>query len=104
MDILGRIIELKNERGWSSYRLAKEANIPQSTLTNLIKHNNLPTIPTLKAMCDAFGITLLKFFEGKDSSFMTSDQNELINDWSLLTSTHKEIVRTVIKGLLIKQS
>ena len=104
MDILGRISELKDERGWSNYKLAKEANIPQSTLTNLLKHNNLPTIQTLKSMCDAFGITLLKFFEGKDNSYMTPDQNELINDWALLTSTHKEIVRTIIKGLLNKQT
>ncbi len=100
MDILGRIIELRNERGWSNYKLAKEANIPQSTLTNLLKHNNLPTIPTLISICGAMGITLLQFFAGKNSSFLTSEQSELINDWSLLTNSQKEIVKTVIRGFL----
>lgn len=72
MYILSRMFELRDERKWSNYELAKEANIPQSTLTNLLKHNNLPTIPTLISMCNAFEITLMQFFNDKNVSFLTS--------------------------------
>ena len=62
MDILRRITELREERGWSFYRLAKEAGIPQSTLSNLYQRANAPTVSTLEALCGAFGISLAQFF------------------------------------------
>ena len=102
MDILERIVKLRDERGWSNYKLAKEANIPQSTLTNLFKHSNLPTISTLESMCSAFGITIGNFFTNI-APFLTSEQNNLLNDWALLSTTQKEIVKSVINGLLQKK-
>ena len=102
MDILGRIVKLRDERGWSNYKLAKEANIPQSTLTNLFKHNNLPTIGTLESMCNAFGLTLTQFFT-ETVPFLTSEQNELLKDWVLLSKSQKKIAKTVINGLLQKK-
>ena len=48
MNVQKRIRELRNERGWTDYRLAKEANLSHSTVTN----NNAPTLPTLKAVCN----------------------------------------------------
>jgi len=51
MDTLERITQLRDERGWSNYRLAKESNISQTTLRNLYNRNTLPSIPTLEAIC-----------------------------------------------------
>ena len=79
MDILNKITQLKEERGWSSYRLAKEANIPQSTISNLYNRDNSPSLSTLISICDAFGITPSQFF---------SDRNQ------------KEKVMIYMKGLL----
>ena len=59
MDAQKRIKQLMEERGWTDYRLAKEANLSHSTITNLFKRNNAPTLPTLEVICRAFGITLL---------------------------------------------
>ena len=100
MDILKRIIELRDERNWTNYKLAKMANIPQSTLTNLIKHNNLPTVTTLISMCDAFGITLLQFFTDKDNSFLTPEQENLIAKWSILTDSQRGVIIKVIDEFL----
>ncbi len=36
MEVAKRILQLREERQWSEYRLAKEAGISQSTLSNLI--------------------------------------------------------------------
>ncbi len=58
MDTQKRIRELMAERGWTDYRLAKEANLSHSTVTNMFNRNNAPTLPTLEAVCQAFGITL----------------------------------------------
>ena len=35
MDAQKRIKELMEERGWTDYRLAKEANLSHSTVTNM---------------------------------------------------------------------
>ena len=58
MDAQKRIKQLMEERGWTDYRLAKEANLSHSTITNVFKRNNAPTLPTLEVICSAFGITL----------------------------------------------
>lgn len=58
MDAQRRIKELMEERKWTDYRLAKESNLSHSTVTNMFNRNNAPTLPTLEAVCRAFGITL----------------------------------------------
>ena len=67
MDTQSRIKELMKERKWTDYLLAKEANLSHSTVTNIFNRNNAPTLPTLEAVCQAFGITLAQFFaEGEE--------------------------------------
>ena len=62
MDILEKIDELRKERGWSINYLAMEAGLTQSTVNNLFLRKTEPKISTLRALCDAFGITLSEFF------------------------------------------
>lgn len=101
MDILNHITELREERGWSEYRLAKEAAIPQSTITNLYKRKNSPTVSTLEAICRAFGLSLTQFFSGiDDKQQFTDDQRNLLEKWVLLPQTQKEKVLGYILGLL----
>ncbi len=38
MDTLKRIEQLRDERNWSNYRLAKEANLSQTTLQPVSNH------------------------------------------------------------------
>ena len=91
MDILQHITELRVERGWSEYRLAKEAGLPQSTISNLYKRENSPTVSTLEAICRAFGISLAQFFGGMgDEQTLTADQKELLDNWVLLPPMQKE--------------
>ncbi|MDR0906774.1 MAG: helix-turn-helix domain-containing protein [Oscillospiraceae bacterium] len=99
MDILRRITELREARGWSDYRLAKEAGIPQSTLSNLYKRANSPTVSTLDAICAAFGISLSQFFaESDEIPALTDDQRQLLDKWVLLSPRQKEKVIAYILG------
>ncbi len=79
MDVIKHIKDLMNERGWTNYRLGKEAGLSQSTITNLFNRNNAPTIPTLEAVCRAFGITLSQFFsEGNTPAELTRPLKNLL--------------------------
>ncbi|MCL2760132.1 MAG: helix-turn-helix transcriptional regulator [Desulfuromonadales bacterium] len=103
MDILQQITKLREERNWSEYRLAKEANLPQSTLLNLSKRCNSPTVPTLEAICGAFGISLSQFFaQADEGGDLTEEQKQLLDNWTLLSKTQKKTVMAYIYGLLQK--
>jgi transcriptional regulator with XRE-family HTH domain len=102
MEILEKIRQLQTERGWTTYKLAKEAKIPQSTLSNLSKRNNSPTVSTLQAICHAFGISLAQFFSSLGEDTLTPEQYELLKNWALLSRMQKEKVTAYIQGLLQK--
>ncbi|MDR0857891.1 MAG: helix-turn-helix domain-containing protein [Oscillospiraceae bacterium] len=101
MSVLERINKLRDERGWTDYRLAKEANIPQTTLINLHKRNNSPSLPTLETLCGALGITLAQFFsEEGEPAPLTEEQRQLLDKWQLLSKSKKEKVMAFIQGCL----
>ena len=96
----GALVELMEERGWTDYRLAKEANLSHSTITNVFKRNNAPTLPTLEVICRAFGITLAQFFaEGGEAVEITDEQRELFAKWSTLTEKQKALLLEFISTL-----
>ena len=79
MDINKKIEKLRFERGWSTYELAQEAGITQSTLSSMIKRGNPPKIDTLECICEAFGITLSQFFmEDEQHEMLSKREKEII--------------------------
>ena len=83
VDVLERIKKLKEERGWSTYRLAEEASLTQSALTNMFSRKTLPNLTSLDLMCEAFGITLSEFFDDKKE---TADEARLLSSFRELNS------------------
>ena len=99
MDTQKRIRELMEERGWTDYRLAKVANLSHSTVTNMFNRNNAPTLPTLEAVCQAFGITLAQFFANEDEITLTEEQQRLFAKWSTLTEQQKKILLELMDAI-----
>lgn len=90
MDVLLRIKTLMEARGWTAYRLASEAGLTESTIQNLFRRNGIPTLPTLEAVCSAFGITLSQFFADDDMVECTSEIKRLMEAWTPLPQEQKE--------------
>ena len=99
MDAQRRIKELMEERKWTDYRLAKEANLSHSTVTNMFNRNNAPTLPTLEAVCRAFGITLAQFFAEGEEVQLTKEQQKLFSKWSTLTDRQKQILLELMDAI-----
>jgi len=100
MDILDRIKTLRDERGWSNYRLAREAGISENSLNNLFRRNNLPTIPTLESICNGFGISLSQFFsQGGEAIELNDSQREMLTTWDSLTAEQKETLLEFLKKI-----
>jgi len=100
MEILSRIKQLRDERGWSNYRLAKEADISEGSLNNLFRLNNQPTIPTLEAICAGLDISLSEFFaEGKEAIALNDEQREMLNIWNTLNKEQKTALLELLKRM-----
>ncbi len=99
MDTHQRLKQLLNERGWTEYRLSKECGLSESTLANIFRRNTLPSLSTLEAICNGFGITLSQFFAEGDMVEMTPEIKELFESWVSLTPEQKKVVMQMIKTL-----
>ncbi|XBX10667.1 helix-turn-helix transcriptional regulator (plasmid) [Enterocloster clostridioformis] len=98
--VLEHIKELCKKEGWTNYELAKRSGLPQSTIVNLFKRTNQPTITTLIKICNAFGITLSGFFaEPGEFPLFTSEHLELITLWESLSVDYKKFARDFLQYL-----
>lgn len=99
MDTNDRLKRLLGARGWSRYKLAKNSDLSDSTLSNIFKRNNVPTIPTLEAICKGFGITLSQFFADGEMVELTPELKELFDNWLSLTVEQKAALLQLIKSI-----
>ncbi len=100
MTVLERIIELRLERGWSEYKLSEESGIAQSTISSWFRKNVTPNISSLESICKAFNISLSQFFSFDEEPYvLTTQQRELLENWSRLTAEQQEIFVKLLKSL-----
>ena len=98
MDVIKRIGDLMNERNWTDYKLSIESGLSSSTIANIHRRNTVPSIPTIEAICAAFGISLSQFF-CEDASFvqLNEEQQALFGKWIMLTDVQKKLVYALIE-------
>lgn len=97
MDITKRLLELQQRYGWSDYRIAKEAGLSPNTVSNIYRRGNTPSMVTLEAICNAFGITMAQFFAEGELVELTPELRELFDRWTALNSEQKAAVWQIIK-------
>lgn len=99
MDVKERLQKLMDERGWTIYKVAKEAGIPWSTVRNMFKRNTEPSIATLECICIGMGMTLPQFFDVDNQMGLTDEQRQLIQQWSKLNDRNKRLVNELVDAL-----
>ncbi len=99
-DILNEISQLRMKRNWSEYELAKNAGIPQSTISTWYRKKQMPSIPTLEKVCQGFGITLSQFFaEDGEAVFLTAEEREVLENWGSLTAKQRALFLELFKTI-----
>ena len=96
MNVLYRLIELQNQRGWSDYKIAKEAGLSPNTVSNIYRRNNTPSLNTLEALCKAFGITMSQFFAEDEMVELSPELRNLFEKWTALSDEQKNAIWQVI--------
>ena len=90
MDVLKRIEQLRDKRGWSNYKLSQISGVSQTTLRNMFTRNTSPCIMTLESICNAFGITLSQFFASENEPISLDDeQKAILETWARLSKEKK---------------
>lgn len=62
-DLIDRIKQLCDEKGYDYITLSRKSGVPLTTLLNIIKGNSKnPGVFTIAKLCQGFQITLAEFF------------------------------------------
>ena len=102
MDVNERIRVLMNERGWTTYRLAKESGLSDGTVGNIFRRNTVPSMATLEAICRGLKITLSQFFADDTMVELSPELKELFDNWVALTPEQKQLTIQIMKAFQYK--
>jgi len=95
-----RIGELRDARCWTNNRMAMEAGIGASTVLNWYKSNAVPNANAIKALCDAFGISVAEFYNTDVKPVSLSDvQKEFLAEFDCLNKDEKRSLLDFLKTL-----
>ena len=103
MDVKKRLEELLKIKGWTMYRLSKEADLAWSTVRNVFKRGTDPTIGTLEIYCKALNISLSQFFDVDRHCGLTEEQHKLVDMWSVLDEKDQHTVMNLLESLANKK-
>ncbi len=105
-DVIKRIQELLEFNHWSLYKLAKESDLPYSSLNNLFHRKNCPTVATLERICSGLGISLSEFFNFRENPLrnneISPEKQDILNAYDTLSAKDKELLLAYLQGLCKK--
>ena len=99
MDTNERLRWLLDQMGWTEYRLAKKCGLSQSTIANIYRRNTVPSVATLEAICNGFGITLSQFFADGEMVELTPDLKAVFDSWVNLTPEQKSAALQMLRAM-----
>lgn len=102
MDATAKIKEMMKQRGWTAYKLSKQSGLSEATVANIIRRNTIPTVTTIEAICNGFGISMSQFFSEGNTIEVPSDYQPLIDCWSALSSEQREAALKLLQLMNMK--
>lgn len=99
-DILNRIREERDRRGWTDYELAENCDLAQSTISTWYGRNIEPGIASIEKICSGLGITLSQFFQREESVFLSEEEKSILRLWEKLSPEQRKAVRTMIEAFI----
>ena len=96
IDVVKRINELLEQKGWSNYELSKQTNISTNTIYDWNKSGATPSLSNIMKVCEVLGITLGQFFCGTEQYELQPDEERILREWFSLSDLEKETVRKMI--------
>ena len=100
-DVLKRIDDERIKRNWTEYTLAKNADLPQSTISTWYRKQLQPSVASIEKICNGLGISLSQFFaEEPYEANLTANQHEIVTLWEKLTPAQKEALSRLLRTII----
>ena len=98
-----KLKKLLEERGWSCYRLAKEARLSESTVRAAVSGESEPTLRTVEALCGGLGVPPSALLDdGGAADGLTEEERALLFRWNCLREGDRLLVEALIQSLAEK--
>ena len=98
MDILKRIDELRQERGWTVFELTNRTNLSEYTIYSWYTRGSRPTLYAIESVCEAFNITLGEFFTELRRDSLTPSQIRLLETFDDLNEEQQQLVLDIMRS------
>ncbi len=104
-----------DKKGYTENRLSVLSTVPQSTINSMFKKNNMPSLPTLKLLCQALDISMSHFFyiveqdTQKDGNLLSIEDSEasvnakydrFLRAYKLLDAYDQKLIANIVESLL----
>lgn len=104
------LIKAMSEKNISAYRLWKNSNVAQSTISNILSGNNTnPKMATLEKLANTLEVPVSAFFDDEDTNKLQSTNTDeefdeetraIARDMKNLSSSKKKLLRDLIKTMV----
>ena len=99
-EIYKKVNNLRLEKGWTIYELAKQAGTNATTIYNWRDRGSSPTLALLDSICSAFKISVISLLIDEDDlNALTEEQQEVIKLWNSLSSEQKQSIKDLMKTI-----
>ena len=95
MNVSKRLVQLRQERGITTNKLANLAGVSQSHLREIELGMRNPTVEMLSYFCEALGVSLAEFFSENEQGISPF----LISSIKTLNKEQQELLADFIKSL-----
>lgn len=100
-DVLNKIQQERQKRGWTEYNLAKNSDLSQSTISSWYRKDLEPSLASIEKICNGFGITLSQFFSANEHvDVLSAEQKELIDSWERLSPEQRSALLILLNTLI----
>lgn len=104
IDVIKRIKELMEKRGWTCYELSAQTGISTNAIYDWFKIGAEPSLSNIVKICEAMGISLELFFCGETAYQLTDDENKILHEWLSQSDLEKKAVHELIEYFHILKS
>ncbi|MDE5911611.1 MAG: helix-turn-helix domain-containing protein [Clostridia bacterium] len=96
--IYDKVNRLREEKGWTLYKLAEKAGVSKSALYNWRDKESIPSLIVLDSLCGALEITIIDFLlDGDELMSLTEEQKTLLDELGTLTSSQRKALINLVK-------
>lgn len=97
VDIVRKLENIRANRGLSVYKVTQLADISQQTYYSWIKDNVMPSMTSLKKVCNVLGVEITDILtdDGDSLEFET-----LKSKWNMMTLSQKQSIMSIIDNYI----